>query len=106
MSYYLDIEQQIKNIFANIDIIEIKIPSCAPADILTGVTDGLLYKKLLKTEDGPSFKKKEAFSLICSADGMSICKKSKLTCWPFYFTCNELPISKRFAFSNLILGGM
>ena len=58
MSYYLDIEQQIKNIFAEIDINEIKSPSCSPSTILTDITDGILYKKLLESEDGISFKKR------------------------------------------------
>jgi hypothetical protein len=106
MSYYLNIEQQIQKFFSDIDINEIKTPSSAPQCIISDITDGLLYKKLLETQDGSSFKKKEAFSFILNTDGISICKKSKLTIWPWYLTCNELPICKRFAFNNLILAGL
>jgi hypothetical protein len=34
---------------------------------------------MLNSDDGPYFKKKEAFSFLLNTDGISICKKSKLT---------------------------
>jgi hypothetical protein len=106
MSYYLNINQQIQKIFSEIEINELKTLTSSTANILTDITDGLLYKKILETGDGASFMKKGAFSFLLNTDGISICKKSKLTIWPWYLTCNELPISKRFAFNNLILAGL
>jgi hypothetical protein len=105
MSYYLNINQQIQKIFSEIEINELKTVTRSTNNILTDITDGMLYKKILETEDGTSFMKKEAFSFLLNTDGISVCKKSKLTIWPWYLTCNELPISKRFAFNNLILAG-
>ena len=104
MFYYLDIEHQIKKIFSNVDLNKIRTPTSTPANNLTHISDGRLYKKMLNSEDGPYFKKKEAFSFLLNTDGISICKKSKLTIWPFYLTINELP--NQFDFENLILAGI
>ncbi len=103
MFYYLDIEHQIKKIFSNVDLNKIRTPTSTPTNNLTHISDGRLYKKMLNSDDGPYFKKKEAFSFLLNTDGISICKKSKLTIWPFYLTINELP--NQFDFENLILAG-
>jgi hypothetical protein len=107
MFYYLDIEHQIKKIFSNVDLNKIRtptsIPTSTPTNNLSHISDGRLYKKMLNSDDGPYIKKKEAFSFLLNTDGISICKKSKLTIWPFYLTINELP--NQFDFENLILAG-
>ena len=104
MSYYIDIEEQIRKIFKDMDFSETTYTTDETAT-LRDITDGRIYKKLLSSEDGKFFKKREAFSFLLNTDGISICQKSKLTIWPFYLTINELPIQKRFSFENLILAG-
>ncbi len=59
---------------------------------LTDIKDGTIYKNLLESEDGESFKNNEAFSFLLNADGISVCTKSKLTIW--------------FLIENMILAGM
>ena len=107
MSYYIDIEQQITKIFAEIDFNKFKTPtnSNSNSNTLFDITDGNVYQKLLLSEDGEFFKRKEAFSFLINTDGISICKKSKVTIWPFFLTINELPIESRFCLENLILAG-
>ncbi len=107
MYYNLDIKHQLQRIFANISFTMLDSPLVNSKDgYITDMCDGLLYKKLLDSEDGRAFKTKEAFSFTINTDGASICKKSNLTIWPVYLTINELPINIRFAPENVILAGI
>ena len=106
MYYFLNIEQQLKRILG-------KLPSTALDHLsenlddktLRDICESRLYKKLLDSEDGILFKKKESLTFLLNTDGASICQKSKLTIWPVYLTINELPSNIRFSPENVILAG-
>ena len=49
------------------------------------VSDGSIYKNLLKSVDRPAFYKREAFSFMINTDGITPCKKSKITIWIIFF---------------------
>ena len=68
--------------------------------------DGEIYKNLIASEDGESFRQKRAFSFIINTDGISICTKSKLTIWPFYLAINEIVKEDRFSIQKMVLAGM
>lgn len=102
--YYLDIEKQIHSIFNKIKYDDLNSQPSLNNE-LTDIKDGTLYKSILSSEDGESVKKNKAFTLTINTDGISICKKSKLTIWPVYLVINELPIQKRFSIDNVIIAG-
>lgn len=102
--YYLDIEKQIHSIFNKIKYDDLNSQPSLNNE-LTDIKDGTLYKSILSSEDGESVKKNKAFTLTINTDGISICKKSKLTIWPVYLIINELPIQKRFSIDNVIIAG-
>jgi hypothetical protein len=85
---------------------KLKINSNVMENELVDVYDGRLYKELLASEDGESFKRKEAFCFLLNTDGISICDKSKITIWPIYLVINEIPIEERFCIKNVILAGL
>ena len=82
MYYHTKIEKQIIEIFKSI-----KIPKYEQdnSEDLADIKDGTIYKNLLESEDGESFKNNEAFSFLLNTDGISVCTKSKLTIWPFFW---------------------
>lgn len=80
--------------------------SNVPEHALKDVYDGRIYKSLLNSEDGQGFKRKEAFSLLINADGISSFEKPRLTIWPVYLVVNEIPIQERFRVENLALAGL
>ena len=80
MYYHLNIESQIQNIMNKLklkDLDRVKL-----SNDLTDFTDGRIYQKILESEDGHLFKKKQAFSCTINTDGISVSNKSKLTIWP------------------------
>jgi hypothetical protein len=105
MYYFLSIEQQLKRILGKLPFKTLDHQSDDSNDLIGDIRDGDLYKKLLDSEDGSFFKKKEALTFLINTDGASICQKSKLTIWPVYLTINELPSNIRFAPENVILAG-
>jgi hypothetical protein len=48
------------------------------------ITDGSLYKKILKSNIGRLIKQKEAFTLTLNTDGISLSENSTLSRWPVY----------------------
>ena len=43
---------------------------------------------------------------MINIDGISCCKRSKLSIWPLYIVINELEIESRFNIHNIILAGV
>ena len=103
MYYHLSIVQQIENVMKNLKLEDFSCKTISPS--LNDIYDGKIYQGLLNGEDGESFKKREAFSFTINTDGISLCKKSKLTIWPVYLVVNELSIDKRFSIENTIIAG-
>lgn len=106
MYYHLDIEQQLNRILKKINHSELMSSKTSTPNQLYDICDGRYYKSLLETEDGDLFKRKEALTFLINTDGASICKSSKLTIWPVYLVCNEIPLESRFSLENVILAGM
>ena len=67
MYYHLDIENQVKKIMSKIKFSDLNHEE-STAD-LTDIVHGLIYKRLLESEDGILFKQKKALSLIMNTDG-------------------------------------
>ena len=106
MYFYLNIEQQIKRIMRKINFKDFSQSSeAASSNELKDICDGKVYRRLLDSDEGESFKKKESLTFLINTDGASICKKSSLTLWPVYLVINELPIHIRFSLENVILAG-
>ena len=103
MYYHPKIEKQIIEIFKSIKIPKYELDN---SEDLADIKDGTIYKNLLESEDGESFKNNEAFSFLLNTDGISVCTKSKLTIWPFFLAINEIPKEERFLIENMILAGM
>ncbi len=59
MYYHLDIENQVKKIMSKIKFSDLNHEE-STAD-LTDIVHGLIYKRLLESEDGILFKQKKAF---------------------------------------------
>ena len=104
MYYHSNIEKQLIEIFKNVDMDKYKL-KCNENE-LSDITDGRIYRKLLMSEDGDLFRKKEAFSFLLNTDGISVCSKSKLTIWPFFLALIELPKEERYLIENMVLAGI
>ena len=102
MYFHANIENQLKDIFENTTLSKNNVNN---ENELHDFFDGQIYKNLLKSEDGVSFKNGKAFSLILNTDGVSLCTKSKLTMWPFFLAINEISKEDRFLINNVVLAG-
>ena len=69
------------------------------------ITDGSLYKKILKSDIGRLIKQKEAFMLTLNTDGISLSGNSTLSIWPVYAVLNEINLNERFCIDNVIVVG-
>ncbi len=69
------------------------------------ITDGSLYKKILKSYIGRLIKQKEAFMLTLNTDGRSLSGNSTLSIWPVYAVLNEINLNERFCIDNVIVVG-
>lgn len=106
MFYHINIKKQIQRIWKNMFKIIKSIDISISESHLVDVYDGYLYKKLLEnSEIGHLIKNKKAFTLLLNTDGISICKKSKLSIWPIYLCINEIPIQYRYCIENVIVAG-
>jgi len=72
---------------------------------LRDITDGSLYKKILKSDIGRLIKQKEAFMLTLNTDGISLSGNSTLSIWPVYAVLNEINLNERFCIDNVIVVG-
>jgi hypothetical protein len=73
--------------------------------LLRDITDGSLYKKILKSDIGRLIKQKEAFMLTLNTDGISLSGNSTLSIWPVYAVLNEINLNERFCIDNVIVVG-
>ena len=70
-----------------------------PGNLISDVTDGLLYKQLFDGRFFRGFRKNETevhLSLQFNTDGVSIFKSSSSGVWPIYAVINELDPKKRY----------
>jgi len=75
----------------------------ANKDFITDVKDSTVYQEFINQEN-PNHNN-DCYSLTLNIDGISLCEKSDLCIWPFYFTCNELEIGDRYFVDNTIIAG-
>ena len=66
--------------------------------------DGELYRNFI-AEEAKLNHNNQSFTFSIFTDGISMCKKSKISVWPFLLVCNELPSEERFCFDNILVGG-
>ena len=104
MYYDVSIKEQLEKIlnnaklFNNKDKINDSYHTC-------DITDGNIYKNLLKTDDGKQISTKNAYTFTLNTDGIAVSFKSNLTIWPIYLVINEIPLEQRYCIDNIIIAG-
>ena len=99
MYFHFSIFHQIQRIFGDIDI---KDTSLSNELELIDISDGRIYKNILKQEKKGS---DNIFTLSISTDGVSLCEKSNLGVWPIYGVFNEIATDQRFCPENVMILG-
>ena len=96
--YYSSIKKQLELIFNR--LLPIGAYNCNNT-LISDVKDGSIYTsfKVSKPSDN-------IYSFTLNSDGISLCEKSNLSIWPVYLALNELDISHRYHFDNLIIAGL
>ncbi|CAF1069114.1 unnamed protein product [Brachionus calyciflorus] len=97
--FNLNIETQIRRLFKR-DLI-LNTPNNND-NIISDVTDGIIYEDFLKDNFDP-INKKECFSFTLSTDGISVCSQSGLSIWPIMLGVNEVHSSQRLCLENIII---
>jgi hypothetical protein len=105
MFYFLDTTCQIKKISKSVNLFKNDGTMNENDHLLRDITDGSLYKKILKSNIGRLIKKKEAFTLTLNTDGISLSENSTLSMWPVYAVINEINPNERFCIDNVIVVG-
>lgn len=67
---------------------------------LTDISDGTVHQTIQRTVTG------NFLSLTMNVDGIQPNRNSQQILWPILLVVNELPIKRRFAIENVILGGV
>lgn len=107
MYYHYDIETQIKRIFKRFNENDLTNSNDRnDQNLIIDFFDGDLYKDLLASENGESFRKKESLTFLFNTDGITRSDKSNQTIWPILIVINELPIQERFCIDNIIIAGL
>ena len=104
VSYFITVPllAQISALLTRADIYgDIFSPKCNDPSIISDVTSGRLYKKMLSQTNG-----QKVISFCWNTDGVSIFKSSNYNIWPFYITVNELSEHLRFQDPNMLLAGL
>lgn len=105
MFYFLDTTCQIKKISKSVNLFKNDGTMNENDHLLRDITDGSLYKKVLKSNIGRLIKQKEAFTLTLNTDGISLSENSTLSMWPVYAVINEINPNERFCIDNVIVVG-
>jgi hypothetical protein len=105
MFYFLDTTCQIKKISKSVNLFKNDGTMNENDHLLRDITDGSLYKKVLKSNIGRLIKQKEAFTLTINTDGISLSENSTLSMWPVYAVINEINPNERFCIDNVIVVG-
>ena len=105
MFYFLDTTCQIKKISKSVNLFKNDGTMNENDHLLRDITDGSLYKKILKSNIGRLIKQKEAFTLTINTDGISLSENSILSMWPVYAVINEINPNERFCIDNVIVVG-
>ena len=105
MFYFLDTTCQIKKISKSVNLFKNDGTMNENDHLLRDITDGSLYKKVLKSNIGRLIKQKEAFTLTTNTDGISLSENSTLSMWPVYAVINEINPNERFCIDNVIVVG-
>ena len=80
---------------------EIAFDGISEVDKLVDVTDGEIYRNVLKNQKFNS----NSFTFLLNIDGISLCNKSQLSIWPVILAINELPLNIRFCLQNVVIAG-
>lgn len=97
----MPVEDQIKRIIQKANLNYSKKNSI----FLRDFKDGEIYSDFLETENGKLIQTGRCFTLFLNIDGISLCKKSKLSMWPVILVINEIDINTRYSFDNIIIAG-
>lgn len=74
-------------------------------DEIVDIYDGQIYNRL-KQEFENGFNCGSIFSLSINTDGISFANGTDLQVWPIYLIINEIPISDRFCYENMVIAGI
>lgn len=97
MNFIVDIERQIKRILVKFK--EKDFQFNFNKNSLNDFKDANIYQQFhLKNPQN-------CFTFTLNTDGISLCKKSKLSIWPIILVINELPLSVRYCIENTIITG-
>ena len=91
MYYHFNIEDQLRNILSKCKISDFDKQTNSAGE-LCDITDEEIYKKILASSDGYSFKLFRAFTTSLNTDGVAFSKSSKMTMWPALLPLNEMPL--------------
>lgn len=99
----LDPSKQIVNLLEeNSDYYDDVIHRVPNKQVISGITDGKLYRRFVKNLD-PCDRNRYA-TLVFNTDGVPLFESSTYSIWPIYIMLNELPIEVRT--KNLIVVGL
>ena len=71
---------------------------------MTDSCDGEIYRNFINDEAKLNHHNR-SFTFSIFTDGIPLCKKSKVTIWPFLVVCNEIPPEDRFCIENVLVPG-
>ena len=79
MFYYLDVKNQIRNIFQRKELF--KRPTVSTDGKIRDVTDGFIYRKIFDSKHDEDLRNGKAFTFLMNTDGISASDSSNLTIW-------------------------
>ncbi len=74
------------------------------SDNYIDVYDGAIYQKFYQKYE-KQVQEGSVFSFCLNTDGISPCSKSKKSIWPIILVINELPVTVRYCFENIVFAG-
>ena len=67
------------------------------------IIDGEIYQDFLQKEN--PHRQRDCYTFTLNTDGINLCEKSNLSCWPVYLVCNEFDIGNIYCPDNIIIAG-
>ena len=98
----LGIREQVRDILSRPDIKFVE-PN-RPDHVVSDMMDGKMYKGL--SQDGNILSNKDALTITFNTDGAPVFNSGPNSLWPVHFYINEIDLSQRFSFDNMLLGGL
>ena len=72
-------------------------------NFISDLNDGEIYREFLQKENPNRLN--DCYTFTLNTDGINLCEKSNLSCWPVYLVCNEFDIENRYCPDNIIIAG-